>query len=189
MDTSQNEDTQTILCSPQLRLVGTVDEAMYAEFRNQLAAAPGEGPLVIAITTLGGDPEVARCMADDVRLLREAGRELFFLGKAAVYSAGATFMAGFPVSHRYLTEGARLLIHERQLAKTINLSGPLKSCTAQLKAALNEIEHSIQIEEEGFRALIEGSDIKESEVREKAPDNWYVDSAQALERGLIAGVI
>ena len=43
MDTSQNEDTQTILCNPQLRLVGTVDEAMYAEFRNQLAAAPGEG--------------------------------------------------------------------------------------------------------------------------------------------------
>lgn len=189
MDNSQDTHTQTILSSPQLRLVGPVDEAMYAEFRNQLAAAPSEGPLIITITTLGGDPEVARCMADDIRLLRQAERELFFLGKAAVYSAGATFMAGFPVSHRYLTEGTRLLIHERQLSKTISLSGPLKSCIAQLKAALNEIEQSIKIEEEGFRALIEGSDVDEGEVREKAPDNWYVDSAEALERGLVAGVI
>ena len=189
MSKTNDESIQTILTSPQLRLVGPVNEAMYAEFRNQLGAAPGEGPLVIAITTLGGDPEIARCMADDVRLLREAGREMYFLGKAAVYSAGATFMAGFPVSHRFLMQGTRLLIHERQISKTITLSGPLKSCIAQLKASLNEIEQSILIEEDGFRALIDGADVSEDEVREKAPDNWYVDSDEALSRHLVAGVI
>ena len=47
---------QTVLTSPQLRLIGSVDEAMYAEFRDQLANAPKEGPLVVAITTLGGNP-------------------------------------------------------------------------------------------------------------------------------------
>ena len=53
-------DRQKILTAPQLRLIGSVDEAMYAEFRNQLSAAPQDGPLVIAMTTLGGNPEVAR---------------------------------------------------------------------------------------------------------------------------------
>ena len=178
-----------VLTSPQLRLIGSVDEAMYAEFRNQLAAAPEDGPLTIAITTLGGNPEIARAMADDVRLMREAGRTLYFLGKAAVYSAGATFMAGFPIHCRWFTKGSSLLLHERQLQKTINLSGPLRSCTDQLKAALHEIEHSITIEETGFRALVEGSDVDFEEVREKAPDNWYLPCEEAVDRGLIAGVL
>ena len=189
MDNTQNKHTQTILCSPQLRLVGTIDEAMYAEFRNQLAAAPGEGPLVVAITTLGGNPEVARCMADDVRLLREAGRELFFLGKAAVYSAGATFMAGFPVACRFVTQDTTLMVHERQISKTLTLAGPLKSCTHQLRATLNEIEQSIAIEEQGFRAFVEGSDVDFEELQEKAPDNWYIPCEEALDRGLVAAII
>ena len=186
---TQSPDPQDILTWPQLRLIGSVDEAMYAEFRNQLSAAPTDQSLLIAITTLGGNPEVARAMADDVRLLREAGRTICFLGKAAVYSAGATFMAGFPVSHRFMTKDTSLLIHERQIAKTINLSGPLRSCTDQLKAALNEIEHSIFIEEQGFRQIVEGSDVDFDEVKEKAPDNWYLSCEKAKELGLIAEVI
>jgi len=182
-------DASTIKSSPQIRLVGGVNEAMYAEFRNQLSAAPTEGPLVIAITTLGGNPEIARAMADDVRLLREAGRPICFLGKAAVYSAGATFMAGFPVSHRFLTKNTSILIHERQISRTIDLSGPLQSCTAQLKAVLNEIEHSIRIEDEGFRQIVDGSDVTFETVKEKAPDNWYIGSEEAKELGLIADVI
>ena len=185
-------DEQTrndILSSPQLRLIGSVDEAMYAEFRNQLSAAPGEGPLVIALTTLGGNPEVARAMGDDVRLLREAGREVRFLGKSAVYSAGATFMASFPVTARFLTKGSSLLLHERQIAKTIQLNGPLKSCIDQLKAALHEIEHSIEIEEAGFRAIVDNSEVPFEELRDKAPDNWYIGCEEAAERGLIAGVV
>lgn len=185
----QADHATTILTSPQLRLVGGIDEAMYAEFRNQLAAAPGDGPLVIALTTLGGNPEIARAMGDDVRLMSDAGREMFFLGKAAVYSAGSTFMASFPVSRRYLTRGTRLMIHERQISRTIQLSGPLKSCTDQLRAALHEIEHSIIIEEDGFRAIVKGSDVEFEELREKAPDNWYIPCDEAAERGLIAGVI
>ena len=182
-------DCETVLTAPQLRLIGSVDEAMYAEFRNQLGAAPTDGPLVIALTTLGGNPEIARAMADDVRLLREAGRTIYFLGKAAVYSAGATFMAGFPVKCRFLTKDTTLLIHERQISKTISLSGPLRSCTSQLKAALNEIEQSIAIEEAGFKALAEGSDVAFEEIQENAPDNWYMGCEEAKDRGLIADII
>ena len=59
---------------------------------------------VVLLMTLGGDPEVARAMGDDVRLIREfqGGRDILFLGKAAVYSAGATLMSAFPVEHRFL---------------------------------------------------------------------------------------
>ena len=184
-----SSDRDALLTAPQLRLVGSVDEAMYAELRNQLSAAPAEGPLVVALTTLGGNPEIARAMADDVRLLRDAGRTIYFLGKASVYSAGATFMAGFPVDCRFLTQDTTLMVHERQIAKTIDLSGPLKSCTAQLKAALNEIEQSIAIEEQGFRAFVEGSQVDFEELRKRAPDNWYIPCDEAKDLGLIAEVI
>ena len=98
-------------------------------------------------------------------------------------------MAGFPVACRFLTRDTTLLVHERQIAKTISLSGPLRSCTSQLKAALNEIEQSIAIEESGFEALAEGSDVTLDEIRKKAPDNWYMGCEEAKERGLIAAII
>ncbi|MBX3593235.1 ATP-dependent Clp protease proteolytic subunit [Sphingomonas sp.] len=179
-----------LLARPHVHLSGPVDQAMYQSFREQLAAAPGDGTLVIAISTLGGDPETARLMGDEVRLMRDySGRELLFLGQVAVYSAGATFMAAFPVDKRFLTRGTRIMIHERLLTSDIHLSGPLKTLTATLKAKLHEIEHSIRIEEEGFRDLIAGSKITFEEVRRRAPENWYIDAQEARDLGLVLDVI
>ncbi|MEI9926444.1 MAG: ATP-dependent Clp protease proteolytic subunit [Sphingomonas sp.] len=179
-----------LLGQPHIALSGTVDQAMYASFREQLAAAPAEGTLVVAISTLGGDPEVARLMGDEIRLLREYnGREILFLGKVAVYSAGATFMSAFPVDKRFLTKGTRIMIHERIMTSTVTLSGPLKSLTGTLKAKLHEIEHSVKIEEEGFRDLVAGSKIGFEEVCERAPSNWYIDAEEAREQGLVLDVI
>jgi hypothetical protein len=47
----------------------------------------------------------------------EAARRFVFLGKAAIYSAGTTFMSFFARQNRYLTRGTRLMIHERKLSK------------------------------------------------------------------------
>jgi ATP-dependent protease ClpP protease subunit len=179
-----------LLGQPHVHLSGPVDQAMYASFRDQLAAAPRDGTLVIAISTLGGDPEVARLMGDEVRLLREYNnREILFLGKVAVYSAGATFMAAFPVDKRFLTRGTRIMIHERIMTSTIHLSGPLKSLTSTIKAKLHEIEHSVQIEEEGFRELVAGSRIAFEEVCRRAPSNWYIHAEEARDLGLVLDVI
>ena len=186
---SENQRLQ-LLAKPNIRLSGHVDQAMYHDFRSQLHACPTAGPIAIAITTLGGDPEVARSMADDVRLLRDHDdREVLFLGKVAVYSAGATFMAGFPIANRYLTESTRIMIHERSLTKTLEFDAPLRSCLPKLKATLHQIEHSILIEEEGFRAIVEGSNVDFETVREKAPYNWYIECHEAKKLGLIADVI
>ncbi len=179
-----------LLARPHIVLSGTVDQAMYASFREQLAAAPQQGSLVVSISTLGGDPEVARLMGDDIRLLRDySGRETLFLGKVAVYSAGATFMAAFPADKRFLTRGTRIMIHERIIDRSIALSGPLRSCVASLKAALHEIEESVRIEEEGFRDLVAGTRIGLDQVRERAPANWYIEAEEARGLGLVLDVI
>lgn len=179
-----------LLANPHIRLSGPVDQLMYTNFRQQLEACPEEGTLVIALTTLGGDPEVARTMADDIRLLEDHdGREILFLGKVAVYSAGATFMAAFPVDRRFLTRHTRLMIHERTITKTLNLNGPLRMVVASIKAALHEVEHSILIEEEGFRDIVMGSRVDFEELREKAPSNWYIEAEEARALGLVLDVI
>ena len=187
---SNNARNYPLLARPHVQLSGTVDDAMYAQFKQQLADAPTDGAIVFSITTLGGDPEIARAMADDVRLLRDyTDRETLFLGKAAVYSAGATFMSAFPVDKRILTRGTRLMLHERQLTKQIALNGPLRMCVASIKAALHEIEQSIDIEEEGFRDLIAGSRVTFEELHEKAPANWYIGAEEARDLGLVLDVI
>lgn len=179
-----------LLAKPCIRLVGHVDEAMYKVFRDQLGACPSEGPLSLAISTTGGDPEIARTMGDDIRLLREQDdRTFLFLGKVAVYSAGATLMSGFPIADRFLTEGTRIMIHERSLERTLNLSGPLHGSRTKVRQLLKEIDESIVIEEEGFRAFVEGSKVDFEKVRSEAKTSWYIDCHEAKAFGLIAGII
>jgi hypothetical protein len=189
-DHPNNAVNYPLLARPHIQLYGTVDEVMYARFNDQLAAAPADGPLVVSITTLGGDPEMARAMGDSIRLLRDhTGRETLFLGKVAVYSAGATFMSAFPVETRFLTRGTRLMLHERQMSGSIDLSGPLTNLPVVLRAKLHEIEQSVLIQEEGFRAIVNGSKVSFETLRENARSNWYIDAEEAHELGLVLDVI
>ncbi|MCT8001504.1 ATP-dependent Clp protease proteolytic subunit [Sphingomonas sanguinis] len=189
-DQPNNAVNYPLLARPHIQLYGTVDEVMYAGFKDQLDAAPTDGPLVVSITTLGGDPEIARAMGDSIRLLRDyTGRDTLFLGKVAVYSAGATLMSAFPVEHRFLTRGTRLMLHERQMSGSIDLSGPLTNLPVVLKAKLHEIEQSVLIQEEGFRAIVNGSKVTFETLQEKARSNWYIDAEEARELGLVLDVI
>ncbi len=177
--------------NPPILLSGPVDYNMYVAFRNQLIGAPMSGLVVVELSTLGGDPEVARMMGEDVRFLSdlEPERRFVFLGKAAIYSAGTTFMSFFARANRYLTRGTRLMIHERRLVKTLKIDGPLTTCVADVKATLNEIEGSIAIQNEGFENLIRGSDVTMEELLKAAPENWYIEASEAQSRGLVEGVI
>ena len=176
---------------PAVLLSGVVDYAMYADFRTKIAAAPEGGLIVIELSTLGGDPEVARMMGEDIRFQseNEPDRRIVFLGKAAIYSAGTTFMSFFARGNRFLTRGTRLMVHERKLVKTLNIDGPLTTCVANVKATLHELEASITIQNEGFENLVRGSRVTLAEVVERAPSNWYIEAFEALELGLIEGVI
>lgn len=190
-DTSQsNARNYPALAVPQIQLYGPVNEMMYANFKQQLADASPDGPLVVSITTLGGDPEMARAMGDSIRLLREyTGRETLFLGKVAVYSAGATFMSAFPADKRFLTKNSRLMIHERIMNSTVQLSGPLNTLEPVLKAKLNEITDSIRIQDEGFADLVRGTNVTLDELKSHAPNNWYIEATEARDLGLVLDII
>jgi ATP-dependent protease ClpP protease subunit len=108
----------TAFKSPAIALSGVVDYEMYTKFRTQFDSASEKTTVVIELSTLGGDPEVARMMGEDVRFASEMepARRFVFLGKAAIYSAGTTFMSFFAKQNRYLARGTRLMIHERKLS-------------------------------------------------------------------------
>lgn len=177
---------------PAIILSGPLDYDMYRDFRAQFSKAPREGVVVVQLSTLGGDPEVARIMGEDVRFHsdQEPDRRRFvFLGKAAIYSAGTTFMSFFNRENRFLTRGTRLMVHERKLSKQLNIDGPLTTCIATVKAQLNEIEASIAIQNEGFENLVRGSSVTIEEVLQRAPSNWYVEANEAKALGLISEVL
>lgn len=177
---------------PQISLLGTVDESMAENFRQALADPPeGDEPISVDMTTLGGDPEMARRMILDLDAARERlkPRRIVFHGKSVVYSAGCTFMAGFPREDRFLAEDAVLLIHCRQLSKTLELSGPLRSNVPLIEAMCHELKTGIALEEDNFKRLIEGSDVTMDDLLEKALYNWYVPAQEAFDRGLVAGIV
>jgi len=102
--------------APAILLGGPVDYDMYKDFRAQLDRAVKDSLVVTELSTLGGDPEVARIMGEDIRFHSDGSPKcrFVFLGKAAIYFAGMTFMSFFAIENRYLTRGARLMIHERK---------------------------------------------------------------------------
>ena len=177
--------------APAILLGGPVDYEMYKDFRAQLDRSDKKGLVVTELSTLGGDPEVARMMGEDIRFHSEnaEGCRFVFLGKAAIYSAGTTFMSFFAIENRYLTRGTRLMIHERKLDKQLHISGPLTTCIATVTATLHEIEASIAIQNEGFENLLRGSSVTMEEVLRRAPGNWYIEANEAKSLGLVAGIL
>jgi len=177
------------LAFPNVRLHGSVDDDMLTRWLDQTAALPIEAPMVLELSTTGGDAEVGRRIADDVRLLREAGRPTRFFGKTMVYSAGATIMGGFLRADRWLSRGALLMVHGRKLSKCLTFDRSLRVERPGVEALLAEIESGLQLERIEFLKLIEGSSVTLEELERETLCDWYIPAQTALERGLIAGVV
>ena len=179
------------LFTPQIRLAGDVNDDMFARFQEQFReACQGPDPVVVELTTVGGDADVGRRIAADVRLFREhSGRNPLFFGKTTVYSAGATIMSGFRREDRWLDRECVLMIHGRKLAKTLDFSRALKAERDVVEALLSEIDVGLKVEGWGFEALIAGSEVSRDEIEEKARQNWYLEAEEALKRRLVAGVV
>jgi hypothetical protein len=67
-------------------LGGPVDYATYKDFRAQLDQSIKSSLVVTELSTLGGDPEVARMMGEDIRFHSDNSPERRFvsLGKEAI---------------------------------------------------------------------------------------------------------
>ena len=178
------------LARPQLSIFGDIETASAERLLCRMGElADEEGDLVLEVTTIGGDAEMARRIVLDIEQVRaRRGGRFLCLGKTIVYSAGVTIMSAFPRADRWLSPDTRLMIHGRQLEKTLTLSGPMRASLPQIDGLHAEIRNGLQLEEEGFRRLIEGSDITLDELLGKATHNWYLTAQEAVERGLVAGL-
>src|SRR5271156_1634821 len=179
------------LARPTIRLSGPVGHLMVASFFDQLLPVlEVEGSILVELFTDGGDAEIGRRLAEEVRLLgHQHGRDVWFLGKTLVASAGVTVMAAFPKDKRWLTRDAALLIHGRRMVKDLHLEGPLGSCRRVLEGMIADIYHGPRPEEQRFAELIEGSNVKADEIAHRAYGGWYLSAEEAFSWGLVAGLV
>lgn len=187
---SAGSGTAGALTKPNVSLHGTVDDAMLSRWLElTLPLRDSRQPLVLELSTVGGDAEVGRRIADDVRLLREAGSSTHFVGRTMVYSAGATIMGGFRRAERWLTRDAVVMVHGRKLSKCLNFEKTLRAERPGVEALLAEIDRGISIERVEFAKFIEGSDVTMDEIESQTIGDWYISADEALKRGLIAGIL
>lgn len=176
--------------APDIRLFGAVNPGMLAEFFRQQAMVADNKALVFELSTSGGEADTGRRIADELRLWQEEGRELFFLGKTHVYSAGVTIMSAFPPNHRYLTVDTELLIHERRMQQEVKLDGALRGCRSTVQNLLAEIESGQRLEYIDFSTLVKGTRLSLDVLSNKVMDSdWYLSAEEAKKLGLIAGVV
>ncbi len=181
-----------LLKRPAIRLHGKVDDDMMRSFLEQMdAVVDGTGPVLVEVTTTGGDAETGRRIATDIILARERfGLDMLFLGKSVVYSAGISIMSGFPADRRYLAQDCMLLVHERRLDKTLQLKGAMRGMQVLVQDTLAEIESALQMERTAFAFLVEGSSVTLDGLMDRiGKSDWYITSDEALRLGLVAGVI
>lgn len=185
------EEIRARLARATIRLSGSVGHPMVTSFFDQLLPVLEiEGAILVELFTDGGDAEIGRRLAEEVRLLRQQhGRDLWFLGKTLVASAGVTVMAAFPKNKRWLTSDTALLIYGRRMTKDLHLEGPLGSCRRVLEEMIADIDHGLRLEESGFAELIEGSNVDAEEITRCAYAGWYISAEEALRRGLVAGLV
>jgi ATP-dependent Clp protease, protease subunit len=175
---------------PDIRLLGGIDEGLLQRFLDQAAKLPpGEGPVVLELSTVGGAADTARRLAQEIRMLRES-REVFFLGKTYVYSAGITVMAAVPAPNRFLTRDTVLLVHERRIDRTVQLTGALRSAMAVTQDLLAELEIGQQLERRGFEELVRGSQLSADALLQRLmKKDWYMPAEEALSLGLVGGLV
>ncbi|MES2280780.1 MAG: ATP-dependent Clp protease proteolytic subunit [Pseudomonadota bacterium] len=183
-------NTQLPSLSPDIRLFGQVNDAMLSEFFRQQAEVPANKALVMELSTSGGDADIGRRIAQEVRMWSQTGRDVYFLGKTFVFSAGITIMSAFPRSQRFMTADCELLIHERKMKKDLHLEGALRGCMSAVNDVLAEIESGQRLEREGFAQLAEGSTLSATDIGNKVYNkDWYLTAQEALVLGLIQGVV
>jgi ATP-dependent protease ClpP protease subunit len=173
---------------PSVRLFGAVNEAMLAKFLDGLTALGPGDPLVVELTTPGGDADIGRRIALECRLAGESGRETWFLGKTVVMSAGVTIMSGFPAERRFIDRVCELLIHERRMDKQLHIFGPLRSSIKTAEEMIAQLQSGLRLEDQGFEDLVRDTQIPFEELRERVSEtNWYISADEALKLGLVAG--
>jgi ATP-dependent protease ClpP protease subunit len=183
---------QVLAQEPAIRLYGAVDDALLGRFLEQLKPLrAGGGPWVLELSTSGGDADVARRIAEEIRLCREiGGMEMYFLGKSMVYSAGVMIMAAFPVECRYLSRDAVLLIHEWQIEKDIRFAGALRVCVASAHDFLAELELAHKLERQTFADLVRGTRLSYEALKAQVlKADWYLLADDAHELALVAGLV
>jgi len=180
-----------LLFQPNLSLNGPINDQTLVFFLGRLSEIrASDEDLRMEINTDGGDADVARRIALEVRLfVRHSGRKAFCVGKTKVYSAGVTIFAAFPKVGRYLTDDAVLLVHERRLETTLSLNGPLKACVQIVSEQLELLKTAEKLEREGFAELVKHSSLTPEDLYERATTNCYIGASDALSSGLIHGIL
>jgi len=182
---------QELLFGPNLSINGliTASTVHFALGRLETIRAQGT-PLIMELNTDGGDADAARRIALEVRLFRSySGQHAYCVGKSNIYSAGVTILAAFAPENRFVTSDAILLVHERRLDTTMQLSGPIRSCLQIVREQLSLLETAQELEMAGFRDLIEGSDLTIDQLYEKATKNCYIKADAALAHGIVAAIL
>ena len=183
---------ETLAREPAIRLYGPVDDALLARFLEQLRQVRCQRePVVVELSTGGGDADVARRIAEEIRLCCQlGGMDLYFVGKAMVYSAGVMIMAAFPVQKRFLSRDTVLLIHEWQIEKDIRFSGSLRVCVSGAHDFLAELEIARQMEQQTFTDLLRGTRLSLVQLTEQlARADWYLLAQEAAQLELVAGLL
>jgi len=73
--------------------------------------------------------------------------------------------------------------------RDLHLEGPLGNCRRMLEEMIADIDNGLRVEDQGFAELIDGANVDAEEIARRAYGGWYLSAEEALDRGLVAGLV
>jgi ATP-dependent protease ClpP protease subunit len=188
---AERPSIERLLYEPNIAINGPIDDSTVHFFLDCLQKVRTDGEdLVMELVTNGGDADAAGRIAAELRIFqRHSGHPAYCVGKSKLYGAGVIIFAAFPRQHRFLTEDAVLFVHERELEKSIELKGPIKSSIQIHRQELALLETAEQLEIAGFDELVAGSSLTADQMYQRALANSYIHADEAFTQGLVAEIL
>jgi ATP-dependent protease ClpP protease subunit len=76
------------------------------------------------------------------------------------------------------------------MKKDIHLDGALRGCRSAVQDVLAEIESGQRLERDGFALLVKGTQLPVDDIEKRVMEkDWYLTANEALDIGLIGGIV
>ena len=175
---------------PRINLTGLVGVKMIDDLDRQVKIAGlvrGE-PGIVTLMTEGGSVGYARGIYDELRLLRKA-YDLTLIARGMCISAGVTIAMAFPVENRLATRQTKFLIHEPSSTLQPAISGSLSVREMQAAIFENDFADDHNEADAVMRLIARGCQMPVRELRKQSRDGLYLKGQQAVDFGLVSGLV
>ena len=181
-----------LMAATVINLTGDINckqmDVYIAQRTKILSSDKKESPIVITLTSVGGDIEWAWALVDDIQRLSEF-REVLLLGRGKVSSAAVLILLALPLERRFLAERSTVYVHRRKTSFGDRLIGHDDAHEYAMKEHAATVANGRRIDEEWIHFMGQQTSIKAEGIRQLMEEPRFIVGNELVEMGFVSAIV